>query len=31
MPSYGSIADTSDALVRYVQAMYPVLGRYLPD
>jgi EpsI family protein len=31
MPVYGSIADTSDALVRYVQAMYPVLGRYLPD
>jgi EpsI family protein len=31
MPAYGSVAETSDALVRYVQAMYPVLGRYLPD
>jgi EpsI family protein len=30
-PVYGSVQDTSDRLVRYVQAMYPVLGEYLPD
>jgi EpsI family protein len=30
-PVYGSVQDTSDRLVRYVQAMYPVLGDYLPD
>jgi EpsI family protein len=30
-PVYGSVQDTSDRLVRYIQAMYPVLGEYLPD
>jgi len=30
-PVYGSVQDTSDRLVRYVQAMYPALGYYLPD
>ena len=30
-PVYGSVQDTSDRLVRYVQAMYPALGDYLPD
>jgi EpsI family protein len=30
-PVYGSVQDTSDSLVRYVQALYPVLGEYLPD
>jgi EpsI family protein len=30
-PVYGSVQDTSDRLVKYVQAMYPVLGEYLPD
>ena len=30
-PVYGSVRDTSDRLVRYVQAMYPALGDYLPD
>jgi EpsI family protein len=30
-PVYGSAQDTSDRLVKYVQAMYPVLGEYLPD
>lgn len=30
-PVYGSVQDTSDRLVRYVQAMYPALGGYLPD
>ena len=28
---YGSARDTSDRLVKYIQAMYPVLGDYLPD
>ena len=30
-PVYGSVQDTSDRLVSYVQAVYPVLGDYLPD
>ena len=30
-PLYGSVQDTSDRLVRYIQAMYPILGEYLPD
>ncbi len=30
-PVYGSVQDSSDRLVRYIQAMYPVLGDYLPD
>lgn len=30
-PVYGSAAETTAMLVRYVQAMYPVLGEYLPD
>jgi len=28
---YGSVQDTSDRLVRYIQVMYPILGEYLPD
>lgn len=30
-PVYGGVQDTSDRLVRYIQAMYPLLGDYLPD
>jgi len=30
-PVYGSVQETSDRLVKYVQAMYPALGDYLPD
>jgi hypothetical protein len=30
-PVYGSVQQTSDRLVRYIQAMYPLLGEYLPD
>ncbi len=30
-PIYGNVRDTSDLLVRYVQALYPVLGDYLPS
>jgi len=30
-PVYGSPRETSDRLVAYVQAMYPVLSEYLPD
>ena len=30
-PVYGSVEDTSARLVRYIQAMYPILGQYLPD
>ena len=30
-PVYGSVQDTSDRLVRYIQAMYPLLGDYLPE
>jgi len=30
-PVYGSVRETSDRLVSYIQAMYPLLGEYLPD
>jgi len=30
-PVYGSVQDTSDRLVKYIQVMYPILGEYLPD
>jgi len=30
-PMYGSVQESSDRLVKYIQAMYPVLGQYLPD
>jgi len=30
-PVSGSTQETSDRLVRYIQAMYPMLGAYLPD
>jgi|SRR5215471_4413631 len=30
-PMYGSVGETSQRLVAYVQALYPVLGEYLPD
>ena len=30
-PTYGSVRDASERLVTYVQAMYPILGDYLPD
>jgi EpsI family protein len=30
-PTYGSVRETSERLVTYVQAMYPILGDYLPD
>jgi EpsI family protein len=30
-PIYGIAGETSERLVAYVQAMYPVLGNYLPD
>jgi EpsI family protein len=30
-PVYGSVQDTSDRLIKYIQAMYPILGEYLPD
>ena len=29
-PVYGTIQETSDRLVEYIQAMYPVLGDFLP-
>lgn len=29
-PVYGSVADTTERLVKYVQAMYPRLGEHLP-
>ena len=29
-PVYGSVQETPDLLVRYIQAMYPVLGECLP-
>jgi len=31
MPVYGSVPETSALLVQYVQAIYPVLGEYLPN
>ncbi len=30
-PVYGNVQETSDRLVKYIQAMYPVLGEFLPD
>jgi EpsI family protein len=30
-PVRGSVGETTDHLVRYIQAMYPLLGQYLPD
>ena len=30
-PIYGSARETSERLVAYVQAMYPILGDYLPN
>jgi len=30
-PVIGNAAETTDSLVRYVQAMYPVLAQYLPE
>ena len=30
-PVYGNTRETSDRLVAYVQALYPILGDYLPD
>jgi len=30
-PVYGSVPDTSDRLVKYVQAMYSALHEYLPE
>ena len=30
-PVTDSVVDTTTRLVRYVQALYPVLGEYLPD
>jgi EpsI family protein len=30
-PVTGSVAETTERLVLYVQALYPVLGEYLPD
>ena len=30
-PVYGSAREASERLVAYVQAMYPILGDYLPD
>jgi EpsI family protein len=30
-PTYGSTRETSERLVAYVQAIFPILGDYLPD
>ena len=30
-PVSGGIAETTSSLVRYVQALYPILGEYLPE
>jgi|SRR5215813_2670172 len=30
-PVYGDVQQTSNRLIRYIQAMYPLLGEYLPD
>jgi EpsI family protein len=30
-PVYGSVRETSDRLVAYVQELYPILAEYLPD
>jgi EpsI family protein len=30
-PIEGSVAETTDRLIQYVQALHPILGEYLPD
>ena len=30
-PVYGGVQQTSDRLVGYIQALYPILSEYLPD
>jgi EpsI family protein len=30
-PVTGGVAEATDSLVRYVQALYPILGEYLPE
>ena len=30
-PVSDGVQETSDRLVRYIQAVYPILGEYLPD
>jgi hypothetical protein len=30
-PVVGGVPETTERLVKYVQALYPVLGEYLPD
>jgi EpsI family protein len=30
-PISGSLAETTDSLVRYIQALYPILAEYLPE
>jgi len=30
-PVTGGVAETTDGLVRYVQALYPLLAEYLPE
>lgn len=30
-PVQGTVSETTERLVRYVQALYPILGEYLPD
>lgn len=30
-PVVGGVPETTDRLVKYVQALYPILGEYLPD
>jgi EpsI family protein len=30
-PIYGSVEETSNLLVKYIQVVYPILGEYLPD
>jgi EpsI family protein len=30
-PVYGSVRETSQRLVAYIQALYPILGSYLPE
>jgi hypothetical protein len=30
-PVSGGVAETTARLVEYVQALYPLLGKYLPD
>jgi EpsI family protein len=30
-PVYGSVSDTTERLIKYVQAMYPLLSEHLPE